>query len=161
MRAGRVPGKRANAPPRTQTGATRCAKRRFSKMRTYYYSGQARPVNVVSGRNIAHVRRTAAQRALLAADILDGKVRLEDLTQLQLAAILHVSVPSIQTARRINGNAALRDKIASGIALNAVMPTGNGLVKAWHDASALERAGLARIVGVDEIWDTAIEPVID
>lgn len=118
-------------------------------------------VPTVTGRDIAHRPRTVAQRALLAADLLAGKIRVEGLTQLQIAAVCRVSVPSIQMAKRINGNTVIRDKIASGVALNAVMPASNGVVAAWTQASASELAGLGRIVGVDEVWNKAIVPAID
>jgi len=119
-------------------------------------------IPTITGRNLAHKPRTSGQRALVAADLVSGKVRFEAPTVKQAAHLLHVSVPYVQRALRLNGDQARRADIEiDGKPLNAVLPAGNGLVSAWIKASANERAGLARIVGPDELWDDAINPTLD
>ena len=56
---------------------------------------------IVTGRNIAHGRRSATERALLAADVSAGRKRLAKLTDRQLAAILHVSGPYVSAAKAV------------------------------------------------------------
>jgi hypothetical protein len=115
---------------------------------------------IISGRNVAHRKRTPGQRALLAADILTGKVRLDRPTLKQTATLLHVSVPYVEAALRIAGDPALRARIEGGESLNSIAPISNGLATAWRNASAKERADLARVVGPDTIWAESIEPAI-
>ena len=114
---------------------------------------------IVTGRSIAHTKRTAGQRALLAADILAGKVRIDKPTMKQVASLLHVSVPYVQAALRINGDHRTRERIARGTAFNQVKP--NGLSRAWAKASPAERAQLGQLVGPDVIWDEAVSPAIE
>ena len=125
-------------------------------------AGVQPPRELFTGRNVAHAHRTAAQRALLAADLFDGKAGIIKPTQRQVAAVAGVSVPSVQKARRVNGNGLARERIRLGASLNEVVPAGNGngLAKAWRKASSAERAALGRIVGIDAIWDRAIAPNI-
>lgn len=117
---------------------------------------------VFTGRSIAHGHRTRAQRALAAADVFDGKATVDDFTQRQVAALFRISVPSVQKARRVNGDRVKRWQIEQGESLNGVMPNGNanGLTRAWLRASSAERAALGRVVGIDAIWDRAIAPNI-
>jgi hypothetical protein len=107
----------------------------------------------LTGRNLAHGRRTAGQRALLAADLSAGRVQLERLTATQAALLCGVSLAYVE-------DPAVRDRIARGEAFNAVAPVRNGLATAWRKASIRERRDLGRVVGVDTIWADAIEPVI-
>jgi hypothetical protein len=114
----------------------------------------------LTGRNLAHGRRTAGQRALLAADLSAGRVQLERLTATQAALLCGVSLAYVEAAQTIAEDPAVRDRIARGEAFNAVAPVRNGLATAWRKASIRERRDLGRVVGVDTIWADAIEPVI-
>jgi hypothetical protein len=114
----------------------------------------------ISGRNLAHGRRTAGQRALLAADLSAGRVRLERVTATQAALLCGVSLAYVEAAQAIADDPAVRARIAQGEAFNAVAPLRNGLAAAWRKASIRERRDLGRVVGVDTIWADAIEPAI-
>jgi hypothetical protein len=56
----------------------------------------------VTGRNIAHARRSAVARAFLAADLHVGRVHVVRPTLIQAAALTKVSVPYIQMALKAN-----------------------------------------------------------
>ena len=116
---------------------------------------------IISGRNIAHAKRSPGQRAILAADILTGKVKIDKPTMKQVANLLRVSTVYVERALRINGDPDLRQKIRAGVPLNQVMPAGNGLVAAWTKASPKERAQLGQLVGPDVLWDEAVSPAIE
>jgi hypothetical protein len=59
------------------------------------------PTTTMNGRGLAHRQLDARQRAVLAADVLDGTVRLNP-SQKQLADLFGVSIPYIQAARRLS-----------------------------------------------------------
>jgi hypothetical protein len=59
------------------------------------------PTKTIAGRGLAHRHLDSRQRAVLAADVLDGTVQF-DLSQTQLATLLGVSVPYIQAARKLS-----------------------------------------------------------
>jgi hypothetical protein len=63
-------------------------------------NGDARTLRVVRGVSLAHRRLNAYQRAVIAADILDGRVVYQP-TEQELARSLKVSVPYIERARRL------------------------------------------------------------
>lgn len=60
------------------------------------------PRRTVTGRNIAHARRSPVERALLAADILAGRVGLADLTAKQVAAMLKTNQVYVDAARHLS-----------------------------------------------------------
>jgi hypothetical protein len=62
------------------------------------YQVPAPKVQSVTGRYIAHGKMTKPERAVLAAEIHDGAVRLERLTVAQLARLLNVSPAYVHRA---------------------------------------------------------------
>src|SRR5262249_14784515 len=55
----------------------------------------------VTGRNLAHSVRSASQRAVLGAELLDGSTVLVRPTLLQVAELVSVCVPYIRAARQM------------------------------------------------------------
>ena len=72
------------------------------------------PSKVITGRNIAHSRRTSVQRALLVADLLAGRAVLKQPTAQQLASIARVSIPYIWAAQQIAFDPWLRKLVVDG-----------------------------------------------
>jgi len=56
----------------------------------------------VSGRGLGNRKLSKAARALLAADIVSGKVQLDDFSERQLSLLLNVSVAYIRAARALD-----------------------------------------------------------
>jgi hypothetical protein len=60
------------------------------------------PGETVRGRGLGHRELSKTARALLAADIAVGRIRISDFSERQLAFILGVSVPYIRAARALD-----------------------------------------------------------
>jgi hypothetical protein len=60
------------------------------------------PPRQVTGRNIAHGKRSPVERAILAADVIAGRVVITDLTQQQVMSLLRASKPYVAAARRLS-----------------------------------------------------------
>ncbi len=94
----------------------------------------------VTGEYLAKNKLTARARARLAADILDRRAEISELTVTPVARLCRVSVPTINAARR-----SPSDK----------------LVKAWNEAGKSDRVQFAHRVGIARVWDDAIAAAID
>jgi hypothetical protein len=112
----------------------------------------------VTGRNLAHSHRTASQRAALAAQLVLEEVEQIKPTMIQAAAVTRVNIPYVQFALRLTP--ATRERVAKGELTIAEAAKANGLLAAWEAATLADKAALGSAVGVNEIWDRAIQPSI-
>jgi hypothetical protein len=123
-------------------------------------NGHARPgPHLITGRSIiTHTNRDVDERAGLAARLVLGEAHLVKPTVPQAAALTHATIHTIYDALRLAPETRVR--VAAGeLSLTDAMK-GNGLVSAWLVATPAEKAALGSIVGVDEVWDSAINPSI-
>ena len=117
----------------------------------------------VSGRHLAHTRRSAVQRALLAADIAAGRTIMTGPTLRQ--AILLTGASPTYAAAAAKLNASERRSVANGwrplipqIARRPSPVPAPTFGDAWDRATHAEREAVVR-PRVAEIWNT-IEKVI-
>ena len=102
---------------------------------------QDSPARCVTGQFLAKNRRDARGRAHLAAGLVDGSVKVSNLTRRQAALLCRVCVPYVDDARR---SATARESLA----------------QCFARSTADERRKFARAVGVDRIWDELIQPLV-
>jgi hypothetical protein len=112
----------------------------------------------VSGRNLAHARRTASERAALAVALLRGEVHLVQPTLKQACLLAGVSPPYAAAVARLSDDA--RELLLAGKIRLADVSNGNGLVREFAAASPAEKIALTRIFGADRIFDQVIEPAL-
>jgi hypothetical protein len=105
-------------------------------MHGFSKASQVTSAITVTGRNVAHGKRTARQRAALAANLVTGRVILTPLTVVQAAAICHVSRPLVASA----------------------LGRGETLAAHYARVSKAERLEAAREIGIDRVWDEMIAP---
>ena len=106
------------------------------------------PAKVVTGRNVAHARRTKTERAFLALDIARGDVVVVCPTMTQACKLVGVNLTYVHKAARMT--AAERHVVETGchqihqklLALPASAPT--VINDAWHQMNAAERQQWAR-----------------
>ena len=109
-------------------------------------NGAARPLVVVRAVSLAHTTTLSnSQRATIAANVLDGFAHYEP-TQVELSKALDVSVPMIESARRLSPSS--RQMVIDG-----KVKLGH-YAKPPRDAIATLRAIIKRI-GVDRTVDIA------
>jgi hypothetical protein len=125
------------------------------------------PRRVISGRGLAHRRLNARQRAVLAADVVDGMVTIQ-LSAKQVAQLLGVSVPYITLAQQfapekrtaiLGGKddtsfAGLLNPPAPQLALPAPRPA-----ITWDGASDDALLANVQAAGITRTW-TAIERLL-
>jgi hypothetical protein len=111
----------------------------------------------ITGRNLAHGKHTKTARALMAADLVAGRVKLIRPTVKQAAALARVSAPYVYAAAK--PDPAQRRKLERGVRLmNVVRPT--SLTREWCCATREQKIAFIRSVGTDSVWN-AVESVID
>ena len=103
-------------------------------------SPQDEPARCVTGQFLAKNRRDARGRAHLAAGLVDGSVKVSNLTRRQAALLCRVCVPYVDNARRPRVTESLAQRFAR--------------------STTDERRKFARAVGVERIWDELIQPLI-
>jgi len=122
---------------------------------------QALPATQVSGRRVAHFKRTTPERAFIAADLVRGRIRLAAPTVGQAALLLKVCPAYVQAALR--ADADKRYSVLSGYEpLIRTKPKAKPetLAARLARATPAERAAAAREVGVGAIWDSMIVPTL-
>jgi len=69
------------------------------------------PTRIIKGKGLAHRGMRPGARAILAVEIMEGTVRLDDLSVQQLSRLLGVGTTSIKNARRLTQSerAAVKD----------------------------------------------------
>ena len=112
----------------------------------------------VTGRNVAHGRRTAVERAFLAADLHLGRVNLVKPTVKQVAAMLTVSQAYVAAAKAVAHDERGRDAVLAGRVPLLVASWSESLAERYLRASPAERVNLTQTAGVDAIWDDLIVP---
>jgi hypothetical protein len=113
---------------------------------------------LITGRNLAHSHRTASQRGALAAQLVLEEVEHIKPTMIQAAAVTRANIPYVQFALRLTPET--RARVAAGEFSLAEAAKANGLLAAWIASTPAEKAALGSAVGVNEIWDSAIQPLI-
>jgi hypothetical protein len=97
------------------------------------------------GQFLAKNKWSQNQRARLVIDYLDGKADFVNLCTKQLAALCRVRLSLVQQMR--NGNGKRKN--------------GNGsLAEHLVNATPAERVEAARVLGVDQVWDQMVLPII-
>jgi hypothetical protein len=114
--------------------------------------------HLITGRNLAHAHRGAHERAGIAAQLVQGEVALVKPTITQAASITRASTTYVHEALRLKTETRARVATGELSLLNAV--SANGLLTAWIASTPEERAALGAAVGVNEIWDHAIQPSV-
>ena len=115
----------------------------------------------IAGRNLAHARRTAVERALLAADIAAGRVAVTGLTLKQAVALTGASLSYAGVATKLDAGErravarGWRPLIPQNVARPKPAPT---LAELWDRATPEEREAVVR-PRVPEVWAT-IEHVL-
>ena len=119
------------------------------------------PTKTFDGRGLAHRQLDPRQRAVLAADVLDGTVQL-DLSQTQLATLLGVSVTYIQAARKLSPGkrtgilhgwdlASFSELVAPQRQLRLKLPAPN-----CASVTNLQLEHVIRTVGVERVLECAV-----
>jgi hypothetical protein len=125
-------------------------------------SPQFNPLTV-TGRNLAHGRRSTAERALIAADLHRNRVDLISPTVKQAAALAGVCVPYAAAAVLVADDQALRDAVLAGeVSLfDAVRSNASeSLVAHFRRSSVEEWRECAREIGPALIWDHMLAPIV-
>jgi hypothetical protein len=119
--------------------------------------------STISGRNLAHGRRSVVERAFLAADLHLDRVALITPTIKQSAILMGICAPYVAAAIAIAGDPAARDAVLAGSrSLLDAAKAGNSETLTDHFARSTPEqwVELARTVGVDAIWDGMVAPLI-
>ena len=117
----------------------------------------------VSGRNLAHVKRTAAERALLAAELHLNRTKLVSPTIRQCAALGRVSVPYVAAAISIADDNAARTAVLRGdcTVLDATKAdTPESLAEHFARTTPAEWLEAARTVGPAIVWERMVAPLV-
>jgi hypothetical protein len=127
------------------------------------YSPVYSPASSVSGRQIAHGKGNAVQRALLAADIVRGKVALHRPTMGQAASLLKVCPSYVAAAVAIGDDIDARIAVLRGrrpLIVPPVKAEPETLAKHFSRASKAERVEAARELGAGTVWDEMLNPLL-
>jgi hypothetical protein len=108
---------------------------------------QARSTKSVTGQFLAKNKRDRQARTELAVDIIDGDVKIRDLTVGQIAYLCRVSRSSVDVCLRLRRYARRLRQSES-------------LAQRFARSTADERRELTRTAGVDVLWDELIQPSI-
>jgi hypothetical protein len=107
------------------------------------------PPRQVSGRNLAHGKRTPVERAFLAADIAAGRVVVVNLTARQVATMLKTNQVYVDAARRLSH--AERSAVLDGLRPLIIKPAKRS---APSDAEIL--VGIVACHGVDRTLEMIV-----
>jgi hypothetical protein len=122
-------------------------------------------LSLVSGRSLAHGKRSVAERAFLGADLHSGRVDLVCPTIKQSACLVHVCVPYVAAAIVVGDDQAARDAVIAGeLTLPEAAKASNvgsiSLAEHFARATPDEWLEAARVIGPGVIWDTMIAPLV-
>lgn len=116
----------------------------------------------ISGRNLAHSKRSVPERAFIGADLHRNRVELVSPTMKQCARLAGVCIPYVTAAIDIIDDPDARDAVLRGdlnILDAAKRSHARGtLVDLIQRSSPEELAAAARVIGVDLIWDSMLQP---
>jgi hypothetical protein len=120
----------------------------------------------ITGRSLAHGKRSVTECALVGADLCLGYVALTSPTVKQCAALAGVCIPYVTAAIRVTlaDDPAVREAVTAGrrSLLEAAKAAANTETLAEHFARCApnEWREAARVIGVNVVWDKMIEPLI-
>ncbi len=117
----------------------------------------------ISGRDIAHGKRTAAERSFLAANLHRNRTVLFSPTVKQCAALVGVCVPYVAAAVAIAKDYAKREAVLAGevTLLDAAKAlTSESLAEHFARATPTEWLDAARVIGPAVIWDRMVAPLV-
>jgi hypothetical protein len=116
----------------------------------------------IRGLNIVRGKRTKTERALLGADLHLGRVQVLQPTVPQCSALLNVCSRLITSALAIiDDKHAVEAVLAGRMSLLTAERGRESLTDHFVRSSKEERAEMARTVGVGEIWDQLVLPLLD
>jgi hypothetical protein len=117
----------------------------------------------ITGRDIAHGKRTVAERALGAADNHLGRIAVVEPTIGQAADLWRVCRPYVAAAVRIADDDAARAAVLAGeTPILDVAKAANTETLAQHFARTTPAEWLeaARVIGPANVWDHMIAPLV-
>ncbi len=119
----------------------------------------------VTGRNLAHGKRSVAQRAFIAADLHRGRASLMSPTIRQAAILANICVPYVAAAVVIADDLDTRGAVLTGdVSLLDAAKTkkhpAESLAEHMQRATHAEWLEAARTIGTAPIWDYMISPLI-
>jgi hypothetical protein len=117
----------------------------------------------VTGRNLAHGKRSVLERAFLGADLHLNCVGLVNPTVKQCSYLAGVCVPYVAAAVAVARDETVRSAVLTGelALLEAAKPvTHETLVEHFARSSAEEWLEVARVIGPSIIWDQMISPLV-
>ena len=113
------------------------------------------------GRNVAHGKRNAIERAFPAADLVCGRVTFVRWTVRQAAAIAGVCRPYATAAIAVGDDRNSRIDILTGQRpLRIPSKDSESLADHFCRSTAAERIAAARKIGPAVIWDAMVAPLI-
>jgi hypothetical protein len=117
---------------------------------------------VVSGRNLAHAKRSVAAKMLLAADLHTDRVRLVSPTLGQCAGLIGLCIPYVRAGVSIVDDLAARNAVLAGVSIRDIVvgTKSESLADHMRRSSRGELLNAARAVGVTAVWDCMVEPLI-
>jgi hypothetical protein len=124
---------------------------------------QDEPRFLIRGRSLAHGKRSATERAFVAADLHRNRIDLISPTVKQAAALANVCVPYVTAAVFVADDQALREAVLAGeVSLfDAVRSNAaESLVAHFRRSSVEEWRECAREIGPALVWDTMVEPLV-
>jgi hypothetical protein len=118
----------------------------------------------MGGRYLAHMRATAAQRALVAADISLGHIQVERLTLRQAASLAGVSVAYAAAARRVvveqphkRAAVAVGSASLTKVARTGHRPRVERFREMYFAMTEPERIAAVKLIGPDLMFNVAVE----
>jgi hypothetical protein len=127
------------------------------------YDPKLIPAITVTGRNVAHAKRSSAERAFLAADLHLDRAILAKPTIGQAAILLKVGRPYVAAAIAIADNADTRAAVLAGdrpLIVPGAYKNLESLAAHFARSTPAERLDAARTIGVDVLWDSLIGPLV-
>jgi hypothetical protein len=121
-------------------------------MRRYTFNGETASPRLITGRELAHGKRTLAQRAFLGADFVTGHALLVNQTQVGAAYNVGVSPAAIHAALHQGA-----DRAAIEAGRQSLFPAPQRALPAPSLQEQLQ--DLVNKHGSDAVFDTLIDPV--
>jgi hypothetical protein len=124
-------------------------------------TGATVPDYTLSGRNLAHARRTVPERAFVAAKLHLNRIAVTDPTVKQCAAWVGVCAAYVASAVEIIDDPDVCDAVLRGdinIIDAAKRATVESLADHMRRSTPAELAAAAKVAGIDLVWDAMLAP---
>jgi len=116
---------------------------------------------IITGRNLAHGRRSVVERAFLGADPHRDYTQLAEPTIGQAARLVGVCRPYLSAAVAIANNHDARQAVLSGrVPLLGTTKHEETLAEHFARATPKEIAAVVDTIGVSLVWDKMIAPFV-